>query len=35
MTDMPGKVVKLLTTEGAMVNEGDTLMILGSDENGK
>jgi biotin carboxyl carrier protein len=28
VTDMPGKVVKLLTTEGAMVNEGDTLMIL-------
>jgi biotin carboxyl carrier protein len=28
ITDMPGKVVKVLTTVGAMVNEGDTLMIL-------
>jgi biotin carboxyl carrier protein len=28
VTDMPGKVVKLLTTEGAVVNQGDTLLIL-------
>ena len=27
-TDMPGKVVKLLTAEGATVNKGDTLLIL-------
>lgn len=27
-TDMPGKVVKLLTAEGAVVNQGDTLLIL-------
>lgn len=27
-TDMPGKVVKVFTTEGAVVNEGDTLLIL-------
>ena len=27
-TDMPGKVVKILTTEGAVVNQGDTLLIL-------
>jgi biotin carboxyl carrier protein len=28
ITDMPGKVVKILTTEGAVVNQGDTLLIL-------
>lgn len=28
ITDMPGKVVKVLTTEGALVNEEDTLIIL-------
>lgn len=28
VTDMPGKVVKLLTAEGAVVNQGDTLLIL-------
>ena len=28
ITDMPGKIVKLMTTEGAMVSEGDTLIIL-------
>ena len=28
VTDMPGKVVKVLTAEGAMVNQGDTLLIL-------
>jgi biotin carboxyl carrier protein len=28
VTDMPGKVVKVLTTEGAVVNQGDTLLIL-------
>ncbi|MEX0798682.1 MAG: acetyl-CoA carboxylase biotin carboxyl carrier protein subunit [Bacteriovoracaceae bacterium] len=28
VTDMPGKVVKLLTAEGAMVQQGDTLLIL-------
>ena len=28
VTDMPGKVVKILTTEGAVVNQGDTLLIL-------
>lgn len=28
ITEMPGKVVKLMTAEGAMVNEGDTLIIL-------
>ena len=27
-TDMPGKVIKVLTTEGAVVNQGDTLLIL-------
>lgn len=27
-TDMPGKVVKVLTAEGAVVNQGDTLLIL-------
>lgn len=27
-TDMPGKIVKVLTTEGAVVNQGDTLLIL-------
>lgn len=27
-TDMPGKVVKVFTTEGAVVNQGDTLLIL-------
>ena len=25
---MPGKIVKLMTTKGAMVSEGDTLIIL-------
>lgn len=28
ITDMPGKIVKLMTSEGAMVSEGDTLIIL-------
>lgn len=28
VTDMPGKVVKVLTTEGAVVQKGDTLLIL-------
>ena len=28
ITDMPGKVVKSMTTEGAVVNQGDTLLIL-------
>lgn len=28
VTDMPGKVIKVLTTEGAVVNKGDTLLIL-------
>lgn len=28
ITEMPGKVVKVLTTKGAMVSEGDTLVIL-------
>jgi biotin carboxyl carrier protein len=28
VTDMPGKIVKVLTTEGAVVNQGDTLLIL-------
>lgn len=28
VTDMPGKVVKVLTSEGAVVSEGDTLIIL-------
>lgn len=28
ITDMPGKIVKLMTSEGAMVSEGDTLLIL-------
>lgn len=28
VTDMPGKVVKVLTSEGAVVSEGDTLVIL-------
>lgn len=28
ITDMPGKVVKVLTSEGAVVSEGDTLVIL-------
>lgn len=28
ITDMPGKIVKILTTEGAAVNQGDTLLIL-------
>ncbi len=28
ITDMPGKIVKVLTTEGAVVNQGDTLLIL-------
>lgn len=28
VTDMPGKVVKILTSEGAVVNKGDTLLIL-------
>ena len=28
VTDMPGKVVKVLTAEGAVVNQGDTLLIL-------
>ncbi len=28
VTEMPGKVVKVLTTKGATVSEGDTLIIL-------
>jgi biotin carboxyl carrier protein len=28
VTDMPGKVVKIMTTEGAVVQKGDTLLIL-------
>lgn len=28
ITDMPGKIVKILTTQGAVVNQGDTLLIL-------
>ena len=28
VTDMPGKIVKVMTTEGAVVNEGSTLLIL-------
>ena len=28
ITDMPGKVIKVMTTEGAVVSEGDTLIIL-------
>lgn len=28
VTEMPGKIVKVMTTEGAMVNEGSTLLIL-------
>ena len=28
ITDMPGKIVKVFTTEGAVVNKGDTLLIL-------
>jgi len=28
VTDMPGKIVKVFTTEGAVVNQGDTLLIL-------
>jgi biotin carboxyl carrier protein len=28
VTDMPGKIVKILTTQGAAVNQGDTLLIL-------
>lgn len=28
ITDMPGKVVKVLTAEGAVVQKGDTLLIL-------
>lgn len=28
ITEMPGKVVKVLTTEGAVVQAGDTLIIL-------
>ncbi len=28
ITDMPGKVVKIMTAEGAVVNQGDTLLIL-------
>jgi len=28
VTDMPGKIVKVLTTIGAVVNQGDTLLIL-------
>lgn len=28
VTDMPGKIVKVLTSEGAVVSEGDTLVIL-------
>lgn len=28
ITDMPGKIVKVMTLEGAMVHAGDTLIIL-------
>lgn len=28
ITEMPGKVIKVMTTEGAFVSEGDTLIIL-------
>ncbi len=28
ITDMPGKIIKVMTSEGAMVNTGDTLIIL-------
>lgn len=28
VTDMPGKIVKILTAQGAVVNQGDTLLIL-------
>ncbi len=28
VTEMPGKIVKVMTTEGATVNAGDTLIIL-------
>ncbi|MBD66755.1 MAG: hypothetical protein CME62_16225 [Halobacteriovoraceae bacterium] len=28
IAQMPGKVIKIMTTEGAVVNEGDTLIIL-------
>lgn len=28
ITDMPGKVVKVLTSQGTVVNQGDTLLIL-------
>ena len=28
IADMPGKVIKINTTEGAVVHEGDTLLIL-------
>ena len=28
VTDMPGKVIKVMTTEGAVVQAGDTLVIL-------
>lgn len=28
VSEMPGKVIKILTAEGAVVNEGDTLVIL-------
>lgn len=28
ITEMPGKIVKIMTAEGAVVNQGDTLIIL-------
>ena len=28
VTDMPGKIVKVLTTKGALVSQGDTIVIL-------
>jgi biotin carboxyl carrier protein len=28
ITEMPGKIIKIMTTEGAFVSEGDTLIIL-------
>ena len=28
ITDMPGKIIKVMTAEGAVVSEGDTLIIL-------
>ncbi len=28
VTEMPGKVIKVMSAEGAIVNEGDTLLIL-------